>query len=221
VVAFRLEIPGTGKLVPLKMSAWMYKTILILLVSLLTSCSDHDTPIQNAVADTASPPGAPASAASNKKSPPSADGAPASRASATPPTQSTPPGYDLELGETVFTHTCIACHGKGAYHAPVLGNASDWEPRLKQDMNTLVGHAIHGHRGMPPKGGFFLLSDDEVAAAVAYVVERSREIVAAMKKNQRSQNCDPINHLEKCSKSELEEMLTLQMLWLLGGSGGN
>jgi cytochrome c5 len=199
----------------------MNKSVLILLILLLASCSDHDTLVQNAVADTASPSGRLTGPLPDEQTPPSAGGPAAARASVKPPVQSAPPAYDLELGEAVFTHTCIACHGKGAYHAPVLGNASDWEPRLKQDTSTLVGHAINGHRGMPPKGGFFLLSDEEVAAAVAYVVERSREIVAAMKGEERSQKCDPINNLDKCSKAELEEMFTLQMLWLLGGNGGN
>ena len=128
--------------------------------------------------------------------------------------------HDLVLGEAVFTNTCLSCHGKGLHDAPVLGNAGDWAPRLKQDLDTLIGHAIHGHRDMPPKGGFSQLSDSEVAAAVAYAVHHGEKILAAMQKEQDAPRCDPVNNLDKCSTSEIRDMLTIQMLWLLGGKGG-
>ena len=49
-----------------------------------------------------------------------------------------------------------------------------WAPRLEQGLETLIGHAINGYQGdagyMPPKGGRLDLSDDEVSAAVEYMV---------------------------------------------------
>jgi cytochrome c5 len=190
--------------------------IVVSLAVLLAACGDRDSAVQAAVLDADSESAQPDESAPHNEPPSTAARVDSSRVS---PEQPAAPGYDLQLGEAVFTNTCLACHGKGVYHAPVFGNAADWEPRLKQDLNTLIGHAINGHRGMPPKGGFFLLSDQEVAAAVAYAVDRSQKILLAMKRKKRSEACDPVKNLEKCSKPELEEVLTLQMLWLLGGGG--
>ncbi|MCG6866000.1 MAG: c-type cytochrome [Thiogranum sp.] len=193
-------------------SAWM----IITLALLLAVCGDRNSALQAAALDGASGSAQPGEGAPNNETPLTAARENGSQVS---PDEPAAPVYDLQLGEAVFTNTCLACHGKGVYHAPVFGNGADWEPRLKQDLNTLIGHAINGHRGMPPKGGFFLLSDEEVAAAVAYAVDRSQEILLAMKRKKRSEACDPVKNLEKCSKPELEEVLTLQMLWLLGGGG--
>jgi cytochrome c5 len=128
--------------------------------------------------------------------------------------------FDLRHGEAVFTATCLSCHGKAVDKAPVLGKASDWEARLTQDLNTLIQHAVAGHGRMPPKGGFSELTDAEVAAAVAYTVNESRRVIASLKKTQNSDECHPFKSPEKCSKSELREVLTLHMLWLLGATKG-
>jgi hypothetical protein len=95
-----------------------------------------------------------------------------------------------------------------------------WEARLTQDLNTLMQHAVAGHGRMPPKGGFSELTDAEVAAAVAYAVNESRRVIASLKKTQNSDECHPFKSPEKCSKSELREVLTLHMLWLLGATKG-
>jgi cytochrome c5 len=77
-------------------------------------------------------------------------------------------------GPQVYNAACLACHGAGIGGAPVLGDADAWGPRIEQGMETLVGHAINGYQGeagyMPPKGGRVDLSDEEVAAAVEYMV---------------------------------------------------
>jgi cytochrome c5 len=128
----------------------------------------------------------------------------------------TVPGHDLALGEKVFTTTCLSCHGKGEYGSPRPDRATDWEERLKQDQDTLTRHAIHGHGRMPPKGGFSDLSDEEVEAAVAYVIEKSRKIVTALQEKKSKARCHPIKKPNACSDKELEDIMTLHMLWLLG-----
>ena len=76
-------------------------------------------------------------------------------------------------GEAVFKSVCIACHGAGVAGAPKFGEASVWTPRIKQGYETVVGHAIHGIRAMPAKGGNADLDDIEVARAVVYMVNSS------------------------------------------------
>ena len=72
---------------------------------------------------------------------------------------------------------------------------------------------------MPPKGGFFDLSDAEVEAAVAYVTDRSQKIITALKEKKSKTHCHPINNPYACSGKELEDIMTLHMLWLLGSPG--
>jgi cytochrome c5 len=130
------------------------------------------------------------------------------------------PDYDLRVGAAVFTNTCLACHGNGAYGAPGFGDAAAWRPRLTQDLNTLIEHAVNGHGRMPPKGGFFALTDAEVASAVAYVVDQSNRIILALEKQGKAKPCDPVANPDNCTHEELREALTLHMLWLLGGKSG-
>lgn len=85
---------------------------------------------------------------------------------------------DLERGKTVFQQACFACHGTGAAGAPKLSDKAAWKPRIAKGIETLDKHAIKGFQGssgvMPAKGGRMDLSDDDVKAAVAYMVEQSK-----------------------------------------------
>ncbi len=77
-------------------------------------------------------------------------------------------------GEAVYNVACLACHGAGVAGAPKVGDAAAWEPRLAQGMEVLIEHAINGFQGnagvMPARGGNASLSDEEVAAAVEFMV---------------------------------------------------
>lgn len=82
----------------------------------------------------------------------------------------------LAKGEKVYKGSCAACHASGAAGAPKLDD-STWSTRKAQGMDTLYKHAINGYQGskgyMPAKGGFANLSDEEVKAAVAYMVKNA------------------------------------------------
>ena len=129
--------------------------------------------------------------------------------------------YDLSRGKTVFSTYCLRCHGKGLHDAPRKGNAADWKPRLSQPLTTLIEHAVNGHGRMPPKGGFSVLSNDEVSDAVAYVVGRSKKVILALEREQHQRDCNPAVSPEKCGPMEADDVLALQMLWLLGAPSRN
>lgn len=76
-------------------------------------------------------------------------------------------------GEEVFNGVCMACHAAGLMGAPKPGDNAAWAPRIAQGYDTLVQHAVKGIRMMPAKGGNAALSDDEVAAAVKYMANKS------------------------------------------------
>ncbi|BBI54884.1 hypothetical protein HORIV_73050 [Vreelandella olivaria] len=71
---------------------------------------------------------------------------------------------------------CSACHESGAAGAPIRGDEEAWAERTEQGFATLLDHAINGIGAMPAKGGNPNLSDEEVEAAVAYMVEPVMEV---------------------------------------------
>jgi len=85
---------------------------------------------------------------------------------------------ELSKGESVFKNACIACHGAGVAGAPKMGDQAAWADRVTKGLDTLQDHALHGFKGnsgyMPPKGGRMDLSDEDVKAAVAYMVSQSK-----------------------------------------------
>lgn len=84
--------------------------------------------------------------------------------------------YNLAHGRVVFEQHCMECHASGQREAPVFGDVADWSQRLEQPLDLLIRHAIDGHGRMPPKGDL-TLSDQQVAAAVAFVVDRTRGLM--------------------------------------------
>jgi cytochrome c5 len=85
--------------------------------------------------------------------------------------------YNLAHGRVVFSEHCLRCHEQGRKGAPMIDEAGDWAVRLQQPLDELIRHAIHGHGDMPARGDLEL-NDQQVAAAVAYVVNRTRLMVA-------------------------------------------
>ena len=87
-------------------------------------------------------------------------------------------GVPAHPGRQVYARACVACHGAGLVGAPKLGDRTAWAPRIARGRAELVAHAIEGFRGeagvMPPKGGHAYLEDDQVAAAVDFMVNAAR-----------------------------------------------
>jgi len=78
----------------------------------------------------------------------------------------------LAKGEAIYTATCLACHSAGVLGAPKIGEKALWEPRIAKGMEVLYTNSINGINMMPPRGGNASLKDDEVKAAVDYMVSK-------------------------------------------------
>lgn len=103
-------------------------------------------------------------------------GAPIAVAAAPAPAAAAPAA--ARSGDAVYNASCVACHGTGAAGAPKLGDKAAWGDRIAQGMDTLVTHAIGGFQGktgvMPPRGTCGTCSDDELKAAVEYMVSQAK-----------------------------------------------
>jgi cytochrome c5 len=77
-------------------------------------------------------------------------------------------------GEEVYNSSCNACHMTGAAGAPKMGDAGAWGGRVAdRGVDGLHTNAISGYNGMPPKGLCMSCSDDEIIAAVDYILAQS------------------------------------------------
>ncbi len=81
----------------------------------------------------------------------------------------------LQRGREIWLGTCAACHTSDFAGAPQVTDSAAWAPRLTQGKDVLYEHALkglHGAKGteMPPRGGNAGLSDEQVRAAVDYMV---------------------------------------------------
>ncbi len=128
--------------------------------ALLVACGKQETPPAAPAPEAAAPAAAPAAPAAPAEAPAVAE-APAN-----------------ELGEKTYKGTCSMCHASGTAGAPIPGNKADWEARIAQGNDTLYKHALEGFTGakgmMPARGGMASLSDEQVKAAVDYMVAKSQ-----------------------------------------------
>jgi cytochrome c5 len=73
-------------------------------------------------------------------------------------------------GATIYATVCKACHEMGVAGAPKTGDKAAWAPRIAQGKAALYASATNGKNAMPPKGGAADLSENELKAAVDYLV---------------------------------------------------
>lgn len=87
------------------------------------------------------------------------------------------PVETMMSGPQVYNEACLICHGAGVGGAPIVGDVDAWSARIAQGNDLLYQHAVEGFTGstgfMPAKGARMDLTDDEVIAAVDYMVSES------------------------------------------------
>ncbi|HET9977484.1 MAG TPA: c-type cytochrome [Burkholderiaceae bacterium] len=73
-------------------------------------------------------------------------------------------------GKAVYDKTCMVCHASGVANAPKLGDKAAWGPRVGAGRDALVAAVLKGKGAMPPKAGSADLKDDEIKAAVEFML---------------------------------------------------
>lgn len=77
-------------------------------------------------------------------------------------------------GQQTYQSSCQACHSTGAAGAPKLGDKAAWAPRIATGVDALLAVSIKGKGAMPPKGACASCSDDDLKAAIEYIVSQSQ-----------------------------------------------
>ncbi|MBF5004779.1 c-type cytochrome [Diaphorobacter caeni] len=126
-------------------------------------------------ADGAAAPASAAEAAPAAAAPAAA--APASAAEVAAPAAAAAPApaaaVSADAGKALYDKACFVCHAAGVAGAPKFGDKNAWAPFVATGIDAMVKVAITGKGAMPPKGGS-TASDDEIRAAVQYMVDHAK-----------------------------------------------
>jgi len=77
-------------------------------------------------------------------------------------------------GQKIYKQSCQACHANGVANAPKPGDKAAWAPRIATGIDAMLATAKKGKGAMPPKGTCMGCSDDELKAAIEYMVSQSK-----------------------------------------------
>jgi cytochrome c5 len=73
-------------------------------------------------------------------------------------------------GKAVYDKTCVACHASGVANAPKLGDKAAWSARVATGKDALLASVVKGKGAMPPKAGAADLKDEEIKAAIDFML---------------------------------------------------
>ena len=76
-------------------------------------------------------------------------------------------------GQKIYQQSCVACHSTGAAGAPKTGDKAAWSDRIAKGNDVLFTNVKNGLNAMPPKGTCMSCSDEELRAAMEYIVGES------------------------------------------------
>ena len=77
-------------------------------------------------------------------------------------------------GQQIYDRFCFACHATGVGEAPLFGDLAQWQPRIDQGMEQMLAVSLTGRGLMPPMGTCVTCSDDEMRAAIQYMVDSAQ-----------------------------------------------
>jgi cytochrome c5 len=85
--------------------------------------------------------------------------------------QAAPAGEVVVDGAQVYGGLCKTCHDAGVADAPVPGSDQMNEREAANGLDGLVNNAINGLNAMPPRGGNPTLTDEQIQAAVEFMLQ--------------------------------------------------
>lgn len=81
------------------------------------------------------------------------------------------PATQVEVdGSAVYAGLCKTCHEAGIAEAPIAGSDQMAARLQEKGLETLVSNAVNGLNAMPPRGGNPTLTDEQIQAAVEFML---------------------------------------------------
>lgn len=83
---------------------------------------------------------------------------------------------DPLAGEKIFKEFCATCHATNAVintHAPRIGDKKSWQGLNRIGMPTLLNITKNGVPPMPPRGGCFECSDEQLRLTIQHMLDKS------------------------------------------------
>ncbi len=81
---------------------------------------------------------------------------------------------EASTGKQVYDGVCAACHNTGIAGAIKLNDKATWKKHRHHGIDHMVESVIKGKGAMPARGGDPNLTDEEIEAAVNYIVEQTQ-----------------------------------------------
>ena len=78
-------------------------------------------------------------------------------------------------GKQVYEAACKACHVTDISGAPKYGDKVWLQMEKKEGLKELTKDAIKGVRAMPPRGGCADCTEDEIRAAIKYLIDSAKK----------------------------------------------
>ena len=83
-------------------------------------------------------------------------------------------GGGIRTGQEVYQMSCVGCHANKALGAPLSFSKAEWEPRLEaRGYEKVLENAMKGYNAMPPLGACGDCNQDEISAAIDYMLEHN------------------------------------------------
>jgi cytochrome c5 len=83
-----------------------------------------------------------------------------------------------DKGKQIYNQFCVMCHAqKPAINlgAPRIGILKEWKPRLEKGIDKMLAAIDPGLNAMPPRGGCFECSDDDLKQAILYMLPKEQK----------------------------------------------
>lgn len=85
------------------------------------------------------------------------------------------PENPMAIGEDIYNKFCFSCHAAGVAGAPMVGDAEAWSVRAAKGNELLLLGTVEGMPpGMPPMGLCMACTDEDLTAAIEYMVTASQ-----------------------------------------------
>jgi len=85
---------------------------------------------------------------------------------------SPPTRLGAESGEQIYQEYCSSCHTTGKNNAPKLGDQQAWKPIVDTGFLSAYRNVVAGRKGHPPRGGCTHCNDEELLAAIKYIMQK-------------------------------------------------